>query len=71
MGGDTFGLGEERDFLTAGDDPGRPAVRMTIQGAAPAAARSSARRKQFVTVRGGHYLFVPGIRGAAPASPGG
>jgi hypothetical protein len=61
MGGDTFGLGAERDFLTGGIDPGRPAVRMTIQGDRRRPPRFLSRREQFVTVRGGHYLFVPGI----------
>lgn len=61
MGGDTFGLGAERDFLTAGVDPGRPEVRMTIQGDRRQPPRFVSRRVQFVTVRGGHYLFVPGI----------
>jgi Dyp-type peroxidase family len=61
MGGDTFGLGAERDFLTGGIDPGRPAVRMTIQGDRRRPPRFLSRREQFVTVRGGQYLFVPGI----------
>ena len=61
MGGDAFGLGAERDFLTGGIDPARPAVRMTIQGDRRRPPRFLSRREQFVTVRGGHYLFVPGI----------
>ena len=61
MGGDTFGLGAERDFLTAGADPGQHEVRMTIQGDRRRPPRFLSRREQFVTVRGGHYLFVPGI----------
>ena len=61
IGGDTFGLGAERDFLTAGVDPGQPEVRMTIQGDRHRPPRFLSRRVQFVTVRGGHYLFVPGI----------
>ncbi len=32
MSGDTFGVGAERDFLTAGLDPGQSSLRMTIQG---------------------------------------
>ena len=62
MSGDTFGLGEERDFLTAGLDPGQPSVRMTIQGDRGRPPSFISRTQQFVTVRGGHYLFVPGLR---------
>jgi len=61
MGGDTFGLGAERDFLTAGLDPGQASVRMTIQGDRGHAPSFVTRTEQFVTVRGGHYLFVPGL----------
>jgi Dyp-type peroxidase, C-terminal len=61
MSGDTFGLGDQRDFLTAGLDPGQAAERMTIQGDRAAPPRFPTREAQFVTVRGGHYLFVPGI----------
>jgi hypothetical protein len=61
MGGDSFGLGAERDFLTAGVDHGQPEVRMTIQGNRRRPPRFLSRRVQFVTVRGGHYLFMPGI----------
>ena len=61
MGGDTFGLGTERDFLTAGLDPGQPTARMTIQGDRGRPPSFITRSEQFVTVRGGHYLFVPGV----------
>ena len=61
MGGDTFGLGTERDFLTAGLDPGQPTARMTIQGDRGRPPSFITRNEQFVTVRGGHYLFVPGL----------
>jgi Dyp-type peroxidase family len=61
MGGDTFGLGAERDFLTAGLDPGQPSARMTIQGDRGRPPSFITRTEQFVTVRGGHYLFVPGL----------
>ncbi len=62
MGGDTFGLGSERDFLTAGLDPGQSSVRMTLQGDRARPPVFITRDRQFVTVRGGHYLFVPGVR---------
>jgi Dyp-type peroxidase family len=65
MGGDTFGLGAERDFLTAGIDSGQPSVRMTIQGDRAHAPSFITRDRQFVTVRGGHYLFVPGLTALA------
>jgi Dyp-type peroxidase family len=61
MGGDTFGLGAERDFLTAGLDPGQSSVRMTIQGDRRRPPSFITRTQPFVTVRGGHYLFVPGV----------
>ncbi len=61
MGGDTFGLGAERDFLTAGVDSGRPSERMTIQGDRARPPEFLHRDRQFVTVRGGYYLFVPGM----------
>jgi Dyp-type peroxidase family len=61
MGGDTFGIGAERDFLTAGLDPGQSSVRMTIQGDRRHPPSFITRTQQFVTVRGGHYLFVPGL----------
>jgi len=60
MGGDTFGLGAQRDFLTAGADPGQP-VRMTIQGDRSHPPSFLTRDEAFVTVRGGYYLFVPGL----------
>jgi Dyp-type peroxidase family len=62
MGGDTFGLGAERDFLTAGVDPGQSSVRMTIQGDRAHPPSFLARDESFVTVRGGYYLFVPGLK---------
>jgi Dyp-type peroxidase family len=61
MSGDTFGLGAERDFLTAGLDPGQPSLRMTLQGDRMHPPSFVERDVPFVTVRGGHYLFVPGL----------
>jgi Dyp-type peroxidase family len=71
MGGDTFGLGAERDFLTAGLDPGQPSVRMTIQGDRAHPPSFVTRTEQFVTVRGGHYLFVPGLAALRTIAGGG
>jgi len=65
MGGDTFGLGAQRDFLTAGLDPGQPTVRMTIQGDRAHPPSFIVRDEPFVTVRGGYYLFVPGLEALA------
>jgi Dyp-type peroxidase family len=61
MGGDTFGLGAERDFLTAGLDPRQSSLRMTIQGDRAHPPSFVERDVSFVTVRGGYYLFVPGL----------
>jgi Dyp-type peroxidase family len=71
MGGDTFGLGAERDFLTAGLDPGQQSVRMTIQGDRSHPPSFITRTEQFVTVRGGHYLFVPGLAALREVAGGG
>jgi Dyp-type peroxidase family len=62
MSGDTFALGAERDFLTAGLDPAQPSVRMTIQGDRVHPPAFVERDVPFVTVRGGYYLFVPGLK---------
>lgn len=62
MSGDTFGVGAERDFLTAGLDPGQSSLRMTLQGDRDQPPVFLERREPFVTVRGGHYLFVPGLK---------
>ncbi len=53
--GAAFGLGGDHDFLLGGDDP---EAKMTIQGDPP---RFLTPGRRFVTTRGGHYLFVPGI----------
>lgn len=53
--GDAFGLGGERDFLVATPDR---ASKMTLQGTPP---RYLAPPQQFVSTRGGEYLFVPGM----------
>jgi Dyp-type peroxidase family len=61
MRGDAFGLGDDRDFLTGGLDHAGDATRMTIQGDRAHPPRFLIRDRQFVTVRGGYYLFVPGL----------
>jgi Dyp-type peroxidase family len=71
MDGDSFGLGAERDFLTAGLDPGQPSVRMTIHGDRGRPPSFVTRTEQFVTVRGGHYLFVPGLAALRMIAGGG
>lgn len=53
--GDAFGLGAEKDFLLAEDDP---EGKMTIQGAPPTWLTP---RPSFVTTRGGGYFFAPGV----------
>jgi Dyp-type peroxidase family len=62
MDGDTFGVGAERDFLTAGLDPGQASLRMTVQGDRYHPPSFLVRDEPFVTVRGGYYLFVPGLK---------
>jgi Dyp-type peroxidase family len=62
MQGDTFGLGADRDFLIGGLDADQPVTRMTIQGDQAEPPVFLLRDRQFVTVRGGYYLFVPGLR---------
>jgi Dyp-type peroxidase family len=61
MRGDPFGLGEDRDFLTGGLDHAGQTTRLTVQGNRSEAPRFLTRDQQFVTVRGGYYLFVPGL----------
>jgi len=61
MQGDTFGLGTDRDFLTGGLDHTGDTTRMTIQGDRARPPQFLIRDRQFVTVRGGYYLFVPGL----------
>jgi Dyp-type peroxidase family len=61
MQGDTFGLGTDRDFLTGGLDHPGDTTRMTIQGDRAHPPQFLTRDRQFVTVRGGYYLFVPGL----------
>jgi Dyp-type peroxidase family len=71
MSGDTFGLGDDRDFLTGGlDDPG-DLTKLTIQGNRASPPAVVTRDRQFVTVRGGYYLFVPGLRALRMISEGG
>jgi Dyp-type peroxidase family len=53
--GDALGLGDEKDFLLSGDEPGGT---MTIQGSPP---RFLPRASAFVALKGGGYLFAPSI----------
>jgi Dyp-type peroxidase family len=53
--GNVFGLGDDKDFLLAGEDP---AGKMTLQGDPPSFLSP---QPAFVRVRGGEYLFQPGI----------
>lgn len=56
--GDAFGLGDDRDLLLAG---GRGAgAKMTIQGHPPVVV--AAPERALVTLRGGEYLLLPGVR---------
>jgi Dyp-type peroxidase family len=59
MDGDAFGLGADRDFLLGHDDA---EGKLTIQGDRSRPATFLRRPPApFVTTRGGHYLFVPGV----------
>lgn len=60
MDGDTFGLGDDADLLTG---LGGTARKMTIQGDRRNPPQFLTADDQFVTTRGGYYLFVPGIAG--------
>ncbi len=71
MDGDTFGLGAERDVHTPGLDPRPASVRMTIHGDRGRPPSFVTRTEQFVTVRGGHYLFVPGLTALRTIAGGG
>ena len=53
--GDVLGLGDEKDFLLSGDEPGGT---MTIQGSPP---RFLPRAAAFVMLKGGGYFFAPSI----------
>jgi Dyp-type peroxidase family len=60
--GNSFHLGGDRDFLL-----GAPAGKMTIQGDPPFFLSPQG---PFVTMRGGEYLFVPGITALAAIADG-
>jgi Dyp-type peroxidase family len=53
--GDPFGLGDEKDFLLSDEDPDGT---MSLPGCEP---RFLKPRPSFVTLRGGGYLFAPGL----------
>ncbi len=53
--GGAFGLGDDQDFLLGSVEPD---AKMTVQGTPP---RFLTPGRRFVTTRGGHYLFVPGM----------
>ena len=53
--GDAFGLGNDRDLLLGGAEP---SGKLTVPGSPP---RFLAPGRQFVRMRGGEYLFVPGM----------
>jgi Dyp-type peroxidase family len=53
--GDAFGLGGEKDFVLSDEDPDGT---MSIPGCEP---RFLKPRPAFVTLRGGGYLFIPGL----------
>jgi Dyp-type peroxidase family len=60
--GNSFHLGTDTDFLLGGDS-----AKMTIQGEAPFFL---APQRPFVTMRGGEYLFVPGVTALAAIADG-
>jgi Dyp-type peroxidase family len=73
--GDAFGLGDERDYLTAARD--ERGDTMVVQGDPPAVLRS---HPPLVWTLGGEYLFMPGLvalraladaDGLPPPAPGG
>jgi hypothetical protein len=53
--GNVFGLGDDKDFMLGVEDPHG---KMTIQGNPPTFLSPQV---QLVRVRGGEYLFQPGI----------
>ena len=56
--GNIFGLGHDTDFLLGARTRAPEAGKMTIQGKRPFFL---APQENFVTTRGGEYLFVPGM----------
>ncbi len=62
MQGDAFGLGADRDFLIGGLHREGDTERMLIPGDRHDPPAIVTRDRQFVTVRGGYYLFVPGMK---------
>jgi hypothetical protein len=53
--GNAFGLGDDKDFMLGPEDP---TGKMTVNGDPP---RFLAPQPGFVRVRGGEYLFQPGL----------
>ena len=56
--GDALGLGDDIDPIVAGPRPGPAPAKFTIHGREP---RFVGPLRRFVAMRGGEYLFTPGL----------
>ena len=66
--GDALGLGDDTDPIVAGPRPAPAPAKFTIEGREP---RFVGPLRRFVTMRGGEYLFTPGLAAVQALADGG